>query len=172
MQSGSMNARAVRIAAERHEGFWRRVEKTDAGCWLWKGTRNAGGYGVTWDLQDNGGKRYHVGAHRAAYAIIHGECPAGMVVMHTCDVRACVNPDHLRLGTQRDNVQDAVKKGRATGRALRIEAQRKLQQEDAIKYLDYLHANLCGFAKALNLGPMPYDFETWRKARYGMEKSA
>lgn len=76
-----------------------------SGCWLWHGALNAHGYG-----------RATIGgatglAHRAAYAAAHGD-PGSLVVRHTCDVRACVNPDHLRLGTQLDNIQDTVDRGR------------------------------------------------------------
>lgn len=77
-------------------------------CWLWTGTkRNRGGYG-----QAPGRKL----AHRASFEAFIGPIPDGLVVMHSCDTPACVNPDHLELGTAADNNRDRQAKGRsATG---------------------------------------------------------
>jgi hypothetical protein len=85
--------------------FFSKVAFTDD-CWLWQGTTN-NGYGL---FRVRGKTRL---AHRVAFAIEHGYTPAGMVVMHRCDNPPCVNPDHLVLGTQRGNMQDAVAKGRS-----------------------------------------------------------
>ena len=64
-------------------------------------------------INDNGKMAY---AHRIAYEHKHGTIPKGMVVMHLCDNPACCNPDHLTLGTQKDNIHDAVLKGRYTNK--------------------------------------------------------
>lgn len=56
-----------------------------------------------------------MGAHRASYIIHVGEIPSGLVVCHKCDVKCCVNPQHLFVGTSSDNMQDASKKGRMKG---------------------------------------------------------
>ncbi len=85
--------------------FWSRVQKSD-GCWLWLGTL-VKGYGQT----SMHGKV--VKAHRASYVLAFGEIPGGLCVCHTCDVPACVRPDHLFLGTQGDNAKDKVLKGRS-----------------------------------------------------------
>jgi len=75
-------------------------------CWLWPGEITNKGYG-RWNGAD-----CHVSVHRAAYALAHGDIPAGVVIRHRCDVRACFNPDHLEAGTQADNVKDMYERGR------------------------------------------------------------
>jgi hypothetical protein len=91
------------------ERFWAKVQQGD-GCWLWTGarrTRKGAEYGR---FSPSPGQI--VGAHRYAYELAHGPVPAGMCVLHRCDVPGCVRVDHLFLGTQRDNVLDAARKGR------------------------------------------------------------
>ena len=86
--------------------FWDRVCIGDA-CWEWHGgVRNAQGYGgFNW----NGKKQM---AHRVAWQLWVGPIPEGMSVLHRCDNRLCVRPDHLFLGTHLDNMRDAVAKQR------------------------------------------------------------
>jgi hypothetical protein len=88
--------------------FWRQVNKSQ-GCWLWTGTLNQDGYGVTFQFKET------VLAHRIAYVLTRGSIPAGMCVLHTCDVRNCVNPAHLFIGTRADNCRDRSAKGRTVG---------------------------------------------------------
>src|SRR5215831_212140 len=76
-----------------------------SGCWLWQGGTNAAGYGM---LRVNGTSK---GAHVVSW-LLHRGPVNGKYVLHRCDVRACCNPDHLWLGTQRENVEDAIRKGR------------------------------------------------------------
>lgn len=99
------------------ERFAKRFEIDPAtGCWNWTGTMNNTGYGAISGVLH--GKRYaKLLAHRASWLIFRGEIPEGdsyhgYVVMHKCDNRLCVNPAHLELGTQADNVQDMLNKGR------------------------------------------------------------
>lgn len=94
------------LAPAEVERFWSLVERGDPGsCWLWRGHRNPGGYGV----HKLGGRR--VAAHRVAYRITRGVI-GDLLVMHECDTPSCVNPDHLRLGSFTDNNRDREAKGR------------------------------------------------------------
>lgn len=86
--------------------FCRKVNKTDS-CWLWTGRLDSGGYGRV--SQGNGQWRK---AHRVSYELFTGSIPEGLVVRHLCNVRACVNPEHLAVGTHKDNVADMDRAGR------------------------------------------------------------
>lgn len=88
--------------------FLRRIGPADArGCWPWLGQTLPKGYGLFWS-----GERKTL-AHRWIYEAHFGKAPRGMVIMHTCDNPNCVNPNHLRLGTYRENTADMWQKGRA-----------------------------------------------------------
>lgn len=89
--------------------FFLRVTKTPT-CWLWSGCLFGNGYG---DFSPTKEKR-HILAHRFSYEIHLGEIPNGMHVCHRCDVRNCVNPAHLFIGTAKDNMLDMIQKGRRT----------------------------------------------------------
>ena len=81
------------------EILWAKVWRDlRTGCWLWTGTRNAYGYGVT----QYGGKTTQ--AHRLAYELRVGPIPHGMQIDHTCRTRHCVNPDHLEVVTRKENI--------------------------------------------------------------------
>lgn len=91
------------------------------GCWRWSGAKNSGGYG---HLNVSG---KHWFAHRLSYTEHVGPIPRGLNVLHRCDVRDCVNPDHLFLGTQGDNVQDMMSKGRGRSRPNSMPGERSPQ---------------------------------------------
>ena len=90
---------------------WNCVEKTE-GCWLWTGWTNRHSGHASRKFWINGKPVWWL-VHRLVYALEIGPIPDGMCVCHTCDVPHCVNPKHLWLGTQDDNVADRQAKGRA-----------------------------------------------------------
>lgn len=76
------------------------------GCWLLKPSPSNKGYAK---IEVNGVNKR---AHRISYETFVGPIPKGLLVLHHCDVRHCVNPEHLWIGTHKDNTQDMIKKGR------------------------------------------------------------
>ena len=85
--------------------FWSHVERGE-GCWLWTGHRSKDGYGV-FQLRPRVPGR----AHRVSWYLNFGEIPVGSVIRHTCHNPPCVRPDHLRVGTQKENVEDELDRG-------------------------------------------------------------
>jgi hypothetical protein len=88
--------------------FWSKVER-GPGCWIWVGTCDRRGYGAFYFYER---PRRQVAAHRFVWELHHGPIPAGMQVCHACDTPPCCNPDHLWLGTAKDNSDDKIRKGR------------------------------------------------------------
>lgn len=93
------------------ERFFSRVNKTKT-CWLWTGPTMKQGYGV---IGKGGRNGLQFSTHRFSYMHHFGEIPEGMNVLHKCDVRNCVNPSHLFLGTIQDNMKDMATKGKRKG---------------------------------------------------------
>jgi hypothetical protein len=87
--------------------FWSQAQRAENKCLEWQGTLSDQGYGV--NSRELMGE---IAAHRVAYRIIKGEIPEKLFVCHTCDNPRCVDPDHLFLGTAKDNYIDMVSKGR------------------------------------------------------------
>lgn len=97
-----------------------RYSISPGGCWEWSGAKNGHGYGLVnmWIGQ----RQTTFAPHRLQWMHTHGEIPDGMVVMHVCDNRACIRPDHLVLGTQQANLADMRAKGRDNRSGLKNQA--------------------------------------------------
>lgn len=94
------------------------------GCWEWQGYKNNGGYGII------GVNKETFRTHRLSWTLHRGPIPDGALVCHHCDNPCCVNPDHLFLGSQHDNVQDSIRKGKnnpAGNRKYSLEHTRKIR---------------------------------------------
>ena len=108
----------------------RYIPEPNSGCWLWEGCVNDDGYGRI------GSRGHRYIAHRLSWILHRGAIPSGMCVLHKCDTPACVNPDHLFLGTRHDNARDMVRKSRhlyrpkPTPRPGEANPQAKLTEED------------------------------------------
>ena len=98
---------------EQIKHFAEKVDKRGTEeCWEWKGEKSPQGYGITM-----AGGRLET-APRLTWQFFFGDIPKGQSVLHRCDNPSCVNPYHLFLGTQQDNIQDSYKKGRGTHQKL------------------------------------------------------
>lgn len=88
--------------------FWSKADVRSTGCWPWLGELNEFGYGVF-----HPGKSLDMGrgAHRFAYTAVKGDIPDGLMVRHLCGNKPCVNPDHLEVGTMKDNAADGLALG-------------------------------------------------------------
>ena len=116
------------VAKERIENKVERIP--EGGCWVWMGTTTVRGYGQL--IKDT----KKLSAHRASYEAFVGPIPKGMNVCHTCDNVSCVNPNHLFLGTQKQNLQDMARKGRSTRGEKSPSAKLTEEQVNQIRMMD------------------------------------
>jgi hypothetical protein len=102
------------------------IPEPNSGCLLWTATGRQSGYGwLSWRGQRGP-------AHKMAWIDKHGPIPAGKILLHSCDVPACINLDHLRLGTHAENAADKVKRGRAARQPGESNHRAKLTEANAI----------------------------------------
>jgi hypothetical protein len=126
------------------------VPEPNTGCWLWTRTQHRQGYGSLWV---SGAMQY---AHRVAFCEFLGD-PGTLNVLHRCDVPACINPDHLFLGTHADNMQDMVRKGRSRPSGARGEqCGRGVLTEAVVGRLRALVASGTSIAEAARIEAVKY----------------
>ena len=113
------------LSEKQLNNFLGKIEKTD-NCWLFKGKISKRGYGYS----SFNGRSYS--AHRLAYHILIGNIPDKMLILHKCDVRNCVNPEHLFIGNQSDNMYDMYQKGRYDNKGER-NSNSKLNSEQVLE---------------------------------------
>ena len=105
--------------------FWEKVDRSaGSGCWHWLAAQDRCGYGKFYIGTDGDGKDVMGYAHRVVWELVYGAIPEGAEVLHRCDNPLCVNPRHLFLGTQKDNVRDMIEKGRENFGPGRMEIER------------------------------------------------
>lgn len=135
----SKSCRAIFNNAKRKiiDPYTRFVEKIEItkNCWLWEGYKNNCGYG---EFKVN---NKMTKAHRFSWSYYYGEIPAGLYVLHSCDNPGCVNPEHLFLGTPKDNAIDRQKKDRGYRPRGEKCAHAKLKNEDVIKIRNRINNN-------------------------------
>lgn len=131
------------ITKERIEDKVERIP--EGGCWVWMGTTTVRGYG---QLISNNRKHY---AHRASYEAFIGEIPKGMHVCHACDNVYCVNPAHLFLGTQKQNLEDMASKGRSTRGSKNARAKLNEEQVKGVKTLLNLGWSCAAIARTVGV---------------------
>lgn len=123
--------------------FWAKVNKeTPSGCWEWTAAKFWHGYGC-FGVRQADGKYKTKYAHRISWEEANGPIENDLFVLHKCDNRSCVNPEHLFLGTQLDNMRDCSRKGRKIGQILLGEANASASLNDAkVKIIRYVGSKL------------------------------
>ena len=104
--SGTRNSSGQFEKQDDVKRFWSKVDKTNK-CWTWMREITLDGYG-RFTLSYGGAEH----AHRFSYRLTYGDFPKHLYILHRCDNPSCVRPDHLFIGTQKDNVADMIRKGR------------------------------------------------------------
>lgn len=107
--------------------FAKVVQNSDTGCWEWTAQCDMYGYGR---ISRN---KHPALAHRVSYEIHKGPIPRGALIMHSCDNRSCVNPDHLSVGSHKDNMADMVSKGRSPSGARHHRPSAVLTEKDVLE---------------------------------------
>ncbi len=151
--------------ANRKMTFAERLEKysipePNSGCLLWTGAVDHSGHGVA--SYGENGRKYTTSAHRMAYTAHRGPIPEGMCVCHKCDVPSCVNPDHLWIGTNDENMADMVRKGRSPRTLGEAHPLAKLT-DDAVRDIRSMTSTGVALARKYNVSTASVSFIRSRK---------
>lgn len=134
--SNRKSKRKPDVRQQRHVSLGDRLKRksspvTEQGCILWLGSlRN--GYG---QIEGEPHENCTLHTHRVAWTLANGPIPTGLLVLHKCDVRNCINPDHLFLGTSQDNTNDKLQKGRQSNGGGKLDAESVRKIRDLYKKL-------------------------------------
>lgn len=133
---------------EQYEDIGKIVRVPWSGCWIWTGATTKKGYG----LITRGGENMYI--HRLSYEENKGPIPAGLQILHTCDVKCCANPDHIYAGTHRDNVFDAISRNRYHKEIVVSHCHRghEFTPENTYNYNNHRHCKACWKLKYKNKG--------------------
>lgn len=115
--------------------LYSKAEILSCGCWRYTGGLNGAGYGNIWD---EGRTR---SAHVVSFEIHNGPVPEGLSVLHSCDYKPCINPDHLFAGTTQDNIDDMINKGRDGFKGVR-NGRAVLSEGEVISIKELLASNI------------------------------
>lgn len=127
--------------------FWNkaRIAGRDD-CWEWLRSKDSGGYGMV------GVSGKNVKAHRVSWMLTHGEIPEGKCILHKCDNRLCINPRHLFVGTQQENIRDMVSKKRQHHPVGERNPKAKLTECDVRKIIQMKSTGMTNIRIALHFG--------------------
>lgn len=156
------------VAARPYITCFSRISYGLSDCWYWVGLRSWLGYGQIAAARNYGS--CEIAAHRLSWELFNGPVPTGLKVLHRCDVRACVNPSHLFLGSQADNVADMIAKGRGRSIPMYGEANPGARlTTDQVRAIRAAHASgetQHGLARRFGVAPMTVNrivrHQTWR----------
>lgn len=128
-------------------------------CWLWTGAIDKNGYGIS------AIKQRKISAHRVSYLLHYGEIPPNLYVLHTCHNPSCVNPNHLKIGTQKDNIQDQINIGTHVGKN---RSAAKLTEND-VQYIRTSSKSYIDIAKELSVSKHciwdVLNYRSWKHVR-------
>jgi hypothetical protein len=127
---------AEELLAAFEKRFWAKVQKTD-GCWNWVGGGSKGRGQI--GLND----RVYL-AYRISWELAYGTAPGKLWILHKCDNPACVRPDHLFLGTNRDNIDDSMSKGHRRGAIIAASGENHGNSKLTWRDIDYILASSLG----------------------------
>jgi len=129
-----------------NERFWSKVSIKDKySCWEWTSGLDRYGYGEFWSND----RQTSIQSHRVSWTLINGDIPDKLFVLHKCDNRKCVNPDHLFLGTQLDNMKDMESKGR------RANGKSKLSEMNILEIRELSSLGVTGKVLSKEYGVLP-----------------
>ena len=150
--------------------FWNKVIKTPM-CWLWKGTMSEG-YGQI-HAYELTGRRINPGVHRISWFLHYGYLPTKKEIMHRCDVRNCVRPDHLRVGTHQENMQDCAQKGRIVSREIQTHCKNRhlYTPETFYRTKHGFGFRICRPCRQANRRRYQPQTRTYRRKRYALLRS-